>query len=93
MRFVRVLAASAMFLSLAPAGMAAATPDHSMPLQLVRGGGGGFGGHSGGFHGHVGGFHGGWAHHHRGRYDGYPYTYACPYPYYYNYAYCPFPNG
>ena len=90
MRFVRVLAASAMILSFAPAGMAAVTPDHSIPVQLVRGGDRG---HFGGFHGHVGGFHGGWGHHYSGRRYGYPYTYACPYPYYYNYAYCAFPSG
>jgi len=106
MRLIRIMAATAMIMSSAPAGMAAVTPDHSMPLHLVRGGGfgghgGGFGGHGGGFHGYGGGFHrygGGF----RGGYapwgyyygfGGYPYAYSCPYPYAYNYPYCTLPYG
>jgi hypothetical protein len=102
MRLIRILAASAMILSFVPAGMAAVTPDHAMPVQLVRGGGGhggGFGGHGGGFHG--GGFRGGYAMHRSFGYrpwgaygySVYPYAYSCPYPYYYSYAACGFPSG
>lgn len=88
MHLVPTLAASAIILSFAFPAIAAMKPDHSIPLQLARGGA--HGGHFGGF---PGGMRGGWGYHHRGRYYGYPYTYACPYPYYYNYAYCTFPNG
>lgn len=101
MRLIRLLAASAMILSFASAGMAAETPDHAMTLQLVRGGGGGHGG--GGFGGHFGGFHGGYAMHGghwgyhpwHGRnygYGLYPYGYTCPYPYNYNSPYCAYPG-
>jgi hypothetical protein len=96
MRLIRILAAAAMIMSSAPAGIAAVAPDNAMPLHLIRGGGGG---HGGGFAGHVGGFRGGFAVH-RGwgyrprayRYGFYPYAYACPYPYAYSYAYCGFPG-
>ena len=100
MRLIRIMAATAMIMSSATVGMAAVTPDHSIPLHLVRGGG--FGGHGGGFHGHGGGFRGGYAMHGGGRYrprgyyygfGGYPYAYSCPYPYAYNYPYCVLPYG
>ena len=93
MRIVPVLAASAMFLSLVPAGMAAVPPDHSMPVQLVRGGG--FGGHFAGFHGGYA-IHRGFGYHHVNPYRGYgryPYAYSCAYPYYYGYGACFLPNG
>jgi hypothetical protein len=103
MRLVRIVAAAAVLLSTAPAGIAAATPDQSMPLHLIRGGGfggghgGGFGGHVGGFGGRVGGYRGGyavnrgWGYRPWGYGYGagvYPYAYACPYPYAYGYPYC-----
>lgn len=100
MRLIRIMAAAAVIMSSATVGMAAVTPDHSIPLHLVRGGG--FGGHGGGFHGHGGGFRGGYAMHGGGRYrprgyyygfGGYPYAYSCPYPYAYNYPYCTVPYG
>ena len=98
MRLIQILAATAMIMSSAPAGMAAVTPDHAIPLQFVRGSGG----HGGGFAGHIGGFRGGYAvrrglgfrpRGYRHDFRGYPYAYSCPYPYAYNYAYCFPPSG
>lgn len=88
---LRIVAATAMIMSAAPAGMAAVTPDNSMPLHLVRGGG--FGGHGGGFRGGYA-MHGGeryrlWGYYYG--FGGYPYAYSCPYAY--NYPYCTLPYG
>lgn len=102
MRLVRILAATAMLISFAPAGIAAVTPDQPIPLHLIRGGGGhggGFGGHGGGFRGGYGGgfrggfrggyaIHGGWGYRPWGyRYGFGGYPYGYACPYPYAYSY------